>query len=76
MPDTAVPPPTPAGGAPTAAPPGHSRAGHRAHGWCSACKDREVWEELHAWRARDNQQQSTPPPADRVPVPGEEAGRG
>lgn len=37
------------------APPGHSRAGHRVHGWCSRCPGREVWEELHAWRTRDNQ---------------------
>jgi hypothetical protein len=36
------------------APSGHSRAGHRRHGWCSRCPGREVWEELLAWRARDN----------------------
>lgn len=36
------------------APPGHSRAGHRRFGWCSFCPDHEIWEELAAWRARDN----------------------
>ncbi|WP_399879965.1 hypothetical protein ACGH7X_00065 [Streptomyces sp. BBFR51] len=37
------------------APPGHSRAGHRVHGWCSRCPGRELWEELLAWRTRDNE---------------------
>ncbi|MDX3239372.1 hypothetical protein PV392_27530 [Streptomyces sp. ME03-5709C] len=36
------------------APPGHSRAAHRAHGFCTACPDRGWWEELNAWRAREN----------------------
>lgn len=36
------------------APPSHSRAGHRRFGWCSFCPDHEIWEELAAWRARDN----------------------
>jgi len=36
------------------APPGHSRAGHTVHGWCSLCPGREPWEELVAWRARYN----------------------
>ncbi len=36
------------------APYGHSTASHRAHGYCSACPGIEMWEELVAWRARDN----------------------
>ncbi|MYR59606.1 hypothetical protein GTY54_26345 [Streptomyces sp. SID625] len=59
--------------------PGHSRAGHRAFGWCSRCPGREVWEELMAWRARDNQAVDESPTPDRVTTSreGEEAkGRG
>lgn len=58
------------------APPGHSIAGHRVHGWCSKCPGREVWEELHAWRARDNEAQDGPPATDRAPHPSKEAARG
>lgn len=36
------------------APPGHSRAAHAAHGFCSKCSGRELWEELAAWRADYN----------------------
>ena len=36
------------------APPGHSRAAHGVHGYCSACPGIELWEELLAWRAREN----------------------
>ncbi|PWI15970.1 hypothetical protein DI272_18725 [Streptomyces sp. Act143] len=55
------------------APPGHSRAGHRAFGWCSRCPGREVWEELLAWRQRDNQAIDETPTPDRVTVPSREA---
>lgn len=34
---------------------GHSRAAHRVHGWCSKCPGRELWEEILAWRQRENQ---------------------
>ncbi len=59
------------------APPGHSRAGHRVHGWCSRCPGREVWEELLAWRLRDNEvadDYSGIP--DRAPYPSREADHG
>ncbi|MFJ1607037.1 hypothetical protein ACIOHS_27245 [Streptomyces sp. NPDC088253] len=55
------------------APPGHSRAGHRAFGWCSRCPGREVWEELLAWRQRDNQAVDESPAPDRVTHPSHEA---
>ncbi|MCX4609393.1 hypothetical protein [Streptomyces mirabilis] len=62
------------------APPGHSRSGHRAFGWCSRCPGREVWEELLAWRQRDNEAVGESTTPDRVPNAsreGEEAtGRG
>ncbi|MEW2568329.1 hypothetical protein [Streptomyces sp. NPDC047070] len=58
------------------APPSHSRAGHRVHGWCSMCPDREVWEELQAWRARENGRHDITPAPDRVPSPSEVASRG
>ncbi|MCX4406449.1 hypothetical protein OG840_33890 [Streptomyces sp. NBC_01764] len=48
------------------APPGHSRAGHRAFGWCSRCSGREVWEELLAWRQRDNEATDESPTPDRA----------
>jgi hypothetical protein len=51
------------------APPGHSRAGHRAFGWCSRCPGREVWEELLAWRKRDNGAVDDTPAPDMVPLP-------
>ncbi|HLL37261.1 MAG TPA: hypothetical protein VK545_25985 [Streptomyces sp.] len=38
------------------APPGHSIAAHRAHGWCSHCPGRTPAEEVIAWRARENEQ--------------------
>ncbi|MGW2951514.1 hypothetical protein [Streptomyces eurythermus] len=49
------------------APPGHSRAGHRAFGWCSRCPDREVWEELLAWRQRDNRDVGEGSAPDQMP---------
>ncbi|MEU1852923.1 hypothetical protein ABZ499_27570 [Streptomyces sp. NPDC019990] len=61
------------------APPGHSRAGHRAFGWCSRCPGREVWEELLAWRQRDNRVVGEGSAPDRMPHPsreGEAAGCG
>jgi len=58
------------------APPGHSRAGHRTFGWCSMCPDREVWEELAAWRARNNRKHDDTTTSDRAPQPSEEAARG
>lgn len=59
------------------APPGHSRAGHRVHGWCSLCPGREVWEELQAWRARDNKAtDGTPGVPDRATPPSKEGVRG
>ncbi|MCX4458663.1 hypothetical protein OOK58_42910 [Streptomyces sp. NBC_01728] len=51
------------------APPGHSRAGHRAFGWCSRCPGREVWEELLAWRQRDNEAVDESAAPDRVTHP-------
>lgn len=60
------------------APPGHSRAGHRVHGWCSLCPGREVWEELAAWRRRDNEltDESGPTPDRAVGPSTEVAARG
>lgn len=58
------------------APPGHSRAGHRVHGWCSKCPGRELWEELHAWRSRENEQFDSTPAPDRSPDPRAEAEHG
>ncbi|MFD9903913.1 hypothetical protein [Streptomyces sp. NPDC059063] len=58
------------------APPGHSRAGHRVHGWCSRCPGREVWEELLAWRLRENESADESPAPDRAPAPSREATRG
>ncbi|MGW5925247.1 hypothetical protein ACWF2L_03235 [Streptomyces anulatus] len=55
------------------APPGHSRAAHRALGFCSACADRELWEELLAWRVRENEQHDPADTPDRVPHPSREA---
>ncbi|MEU7323409.1 hypothetical protein ABZ682_23085 [Streptomyces griseoviridis] len=55
------------------APPGHSRAGHRAFGWCSRCSGREVWEELLAWRQRDNEALDETKTADRAGYPSLEA---
>jgi hypothetical protein len=37
-----------------AAPWGHSTAAHRAHGFCSDCHDRSTFDELVAWRVREN----------------------
>ncbi|KQW11432.1 hypothetical protein [Streptomyces sp. Root369] len=51
------------------APSGHSRAGHRAFGWCSRCPGREVWEELLAWRQRDNKAVGEGSAPDRMPHP-------
>lgn len=76
MPDTATdavdePPPL------YEAPVGHSRAGHRVHGWCSVCPDREVWEELVAWRARENRANDEADGIpDRVTPPSKEGERG
>lgn len=59
------------------APPGHSRAGHRQFGWCSRCRGREVWEELVAWRARDNNTvDGVSGVPDRVVPPSKEVERG
>lgn len=73
MPDTETQEPAPV----HTAPPGHSRAGHRRFGWCSKCPGREVWEELVAWRARDNNtadgSSGTP---DRAVPPSKEVERG
>lgn len=55
------------------APSGHSRAGHRAFGWCSRCPGREVWEELLAWRQRDNKEVGESSAPDRMPYPSREA---
>lgn len=54
------------------APPGHSRAGHRAFGWCSRCPGREVWEELLAWRQRDNEAVDESAAPDRATHPSSE----
>lgn len=35
-------------------PPGHWRSAHRVHGYCSACPGIEPWEELVAWRVRED----------------------
>ncbi|WP_328434571.1 hypothetical protein [Streptomyces sp. NBC_00425] len=58
------------------APPGHSRAGHRVFGWCSRCTGREVWEELLAWRTRQNQADDRSEAPDRATAPSKEAARG
>lgn len=58
------------------APPGHSRAGHRQFGWCSRCAGREVWEELLAWRQRDNAGHDQGPAPDRALPPSKEGTRG
>ncbi|MFF3096812.1 hypothetical protein [Streptomyces cyaneofuscatus] len=55
------------------APPGHSIAAHRALGFCSACPDRELWEETHAWRVRENVHIGRAGLPDRVPHPSREA---
>lgn len=58
------------------APPEHSRAAHRVHGWCSKCTGRELWEELAAWRARENREFDVRDTPDRVPSPKEVNPRG
>ena len=58
------------------APPQHSRAGHRAFGWCSMCPGRELWEELVAWRARSNRKHDESVIPDRAVAPSKEAARG
>lgn len=59
------------------APPNHSRAGHRRFGWCSLCPGHEVWEELAAWRARDNSRVDDRKGAsDRAVPPSKEGERG
>ncbi|MYX39023.1 MULTISPECIES: hypothetical protein [unclassified Streptomyces] len=60
---------------PRVAPPGHSRASHRAHGWCSRCPGREVWEELHAWRIRENALEGEPGVPDKAVGPSPEVQR-
>ncbi|MFJ2205944.1 hypothetical protein [Streptomyces microflavus] len=55
------------------APPGHSIAAHRALGFCSACPGREFWEELLAWRTRDNERDGSADLPDRAPFPSREA---
>ncbi|MFZ4266610.1 hypothetical protein [Streptomyces arboris] len=54
------------------APPAHSRAAHRVLGFCTACKGREWWEEVHAWRVRENEQHDQAPTPDRVLAPSRE----
>ncbi|MDI9829698.1 hypothetical protein [Streptomyces sp. KAU_LT] len=49
------------------APPGHSIIAHQVHGWCSACPDIEVWEELLAWRNRERARMTDAPYTDRAP---------
>lgn len=58
------------------APPAHSRAGHRTFGWCSMCPGREVWEELVAWRARNNRKHDEGVTPDRAVAPSREAADG
>ena len=58
------------------APPQHSRAGHRTFGWCSMCPGREVWEELVAWRARNNRKHDDTVTPDRAVAPSREAAHG
>lgn len=58
------------------APLGHSRAGHRVHGWCSLCPGREVWEELLAWRTRENDQHDEASTPDKAVPPSKEVERG
>lgn len=33
---------------------GHWRSAHRVHGWCAVCPGIEPWEELMAWRLRED----------------------
>lgn len=35
-------------------PVGHWRAAHRVHGWCADCPGIEPWQELMAWRLRED----------------------
>lgn len=39
---------------PHTAPPGHSLAAHRVHGWCAVCPSRTALEELVEWRIHEN----------------------
>lgn len=36
------------------APPSHSRASHRVHGWCWHCREHTPYKEITAWRTREN----------------------
>jgi hypothetical protein len=58
-----------------AAPPGHSLIAHQIHGWCSACPDVEMWEELHAWRQRERAAVDDAPFTDRAPAASREVSR-
>lgn len=53
---------------------GHFIAAHRALGFCSACPGIELWEELVAWRARENDAHGHGP-NDRAPHPSREGER-
>lgn len=56
------------------APPGHSRSSHRVHGYCSFCPGIELWEELVAWRVRENEREEHDRPDRAAPL--EEARHG
>jgi hypothetical protein len=43
-----------------AAPPGHSAAAHRAHGWCAFCPGRTVMDEVGAWRSQESDAEAGP----------------
>jgi hypothetical protein len=57
------------------APPGHSRSAHRVHGFCSACPGVELWEELVAWRRRENSRHDAEDTPDRATHPSREGER-
>jgi hypothetical protein len=57
------------------APPGHSRSAHRVHGFCSACPGIELWEELVAWRRRENARHDAEDTPDRATHPSREGER-
>lgn len=46
------------GGRVLEAPPGHSLAAHRVHGWCSHCRGHDAIEETCAWRVWEGERQA------------------
>jgi hypothetical protein len=54
---------------------GHWRAAHRVHGWCAACPDIDPWEELWAWRLREDALHAAAGTTDQATDPSREGAR-